>query len=119
MKRSRADFEEDWISDDSKIEDVSSDVEHHADLYSLQNSLMKNPFTSSTNTFDTKDIDYSKVKREQRFKIHTEGHQRTVAMMMEAAKSMTFETEAKSTMKIDMKMQQELQQVTYIQKPFW
>lgn len=110
-KRGRDDLEGIWNFSERYD---SSDVETSSDaFYSSQDSILKNSFMNSTIESEL----VHKAKREQKLKIHTEAHQRTVAMMMEAAKRLEFAPETDST---EREMQEtEPHQDTYIQRPYW
>lgn len=61
-------------------------------------------------------------KRAQQAKIHTERHQKTIAMMMEAAKQLSKQEQTQPALSEGTTpAEQELQQVqkTFRQKPFW
>lgn len=111
-KRTRDDYESCFYSvferSDSNDSDPWCDTTHTS-----QESYSKDSFPNLMETNVLND-DY-KAKREQRSRIHTEAHQKTVAMMMEAAKHLQFQqVESVSGETEDREVVS-----GYVQKPYW
>lgn len=117
-KRGRDVWEMEMELENNTMDCDSSDSEFRQDTYySSQDSLMNNSQLHNQNSSFNQHHSIS-AKKGQHHKIHTEGHQRTVAMMMEAAQKLTFEPETQPESPIHENMDSQLTPV-YTQRPFW